>query len=74
MRRETSKRYFDSCNRLHRAINMFYEGLHDPDGDPVDDLERVASMALDVRSIMNIELDLTKELCREYSEHNERMP
>ena len=65
----TSRMYSDCCNRMHKSINDFYENIHTKHGEPKDNLEQIMMLTSDMRSFFNVELDLIKEICREYQEH-----
>lgn len=66
---KTSWMYSESCNRMHKAINDFYENIHTKRGEPKHSIEQVMMLTAEMRSFFSIELDLIKEICREYEEH-----
>jgi len=57
---ELSKIYGGACNRMHEAVTVLYEALHDYD--------RVS----EYRRWLLIEADLVREAVREYNEEVDR--
>jgi len=62
-----SKSYFQACERIHSAADMLYESLHDDEeGEPITDLSEVLIKIKNFRDWVNIEIDLVREVCKEY--------
>ena len=66
---DLSKSYFNACERMHQYVTAFYdEYMHTEDGEPISDIEQINRAILELRQAMNIELDLIRELSKEYNE------
>jgi len=65
---ELSERYFDAFDRMYYNLSEVIEMLHDEDGDPISDAEVVGDIVVTLRQYINLELDLIRELAREYSD------
>ena len=65
----TSRMYSDCCNRMHKSINDFYENIHTKHGEAKNSMDQIKMLTAEMRSFLSIELDLIKEICREYQEH-----
>jgi hypothetical protein len=61
-----SKTYFQACERIHDAADMLYESLHEDEGDAIAELDEVLKKIKDFRDWVNIEIDLVREICKEY--------
>ena len=62
-----SESYFQACERIHNAADMLYESLHDDeDGEAITDLSEVLIKIKNFRDWVNIEIDLVREVCKEY--------
>ena len=65
---ELSERYFEAFERMHHNLTEIIEILHDEDGDPIHDPEVVSDVVVTLRQYLNLEMDLVKELAKEYSD------
>lgn len=65
---QLSKTYGGACNRLHDAITLLYEALHDNKGEPHTDVGYVVDRVSEYRRWMLIEADLIREAVREHYE------
>jgi Mg2+ and Co2+ transporter CorA len=65
---ELSERYFDAFDRMYYNLSEVIEMLHDEDGDPISDAEVVGEIVVTLRQYINLELDLIRELAKEYSD------
>jgi len=65
---ELSERYFDAFDRMYYNLSEVIEMLHDEDGDPISDAEVVGDIVVTLRQYINLELDLIRELAKEYSD------
>tara|TARA_R100000005_G_C5001241_1_gene208324 strand:+ start:3987 stop:4208 length:222 start_codon:yes stop_codon:yes gene_type:complete len=63
---KVSETYFTACERIHDAADMLYESLHDEDGNAVNEFNEVLKKIKDFRDWVNIEIDLVREVCKEY--------
>ena len=63
---KVSETYFTACERIHDAADMLYESLHDEDGNAVKEFNEVLKKIKDFRDWVNIEIDLVREVCKEY--------
>ena len=66
---KVSETYFIACERIHDAADMLYESLHNDDGNAVTEFNEVLNKIKDFRDWVNIEIDLVREVCKEY-EHD----
>lgn len=65
---DLSKSYFNACERMHQYVTAFYdEYMHTEDGEPISDIDQINIAILELRQAMNIELDLIRELSKEYN-------
>lgn len=63
---ELSEQYCDACVRMRWYITAFYdEFMHDEDGEPIIDKDKINRAILNLRQAMNIELDLIREAAKE---------
>ena len=69
---ELSKVYGGACNRMHEAVTILYEALHDSEGNPHTDVEYVVDRVSEYRRWLLVEADLVREVVREYNEEIER--
>ena len=54
---------------MHQYVTAFYdEYMHTEDGEPISDIDQINRAILELRQAMNIELDLIRELSKEYNE------
>lgn len=67
-RGELSKIYGGACNRMHEAITILYEALHDHNGDPHTNTEYVIDRVSEYRRWLLVESDLLREAVREYND------
>ena len=66
---ELSQTYFDACIRMRFYVTSFYdEFLHNDEGEPINDTEGITKSILELRQAMNIEIDLIREVAKEYNE------
>jgi hypothetical protein len=63
---KVSETYFIACERIHSAADMLYESLHEDDGEALTELEDVLIQIKSFRDWVNIEIDLVREICKEY--------
>tara|TARA_R100001460_G_scaffold39206_2_gene73944 strand:- start:79 stop:315 length:237 start_codon:yes stop_codon:yes gene_type:complete len=69
---ELSKIYGGACNRMHEAVTVLYEALHDYEGHPHVNVEYVVDRVSEYRRWLLIEADLVREAVREYNEEVDR--
>jgi hypothetical protein len=63
---ELSEQYSNACVRIREHVTAFYdEFMHDNDGDPITDTDKINKAILELRQAMNIELDLVREAAKE---------
>ena len=62
-----SELYSDACALIQQAACDMYEDLHDEKGNPINDAEYVASMLVEYRKWLLIEIDLIRETAKEFS-------
>ena len=63
---ELSEQYCKACVRMREHITAFYdEFMHDEEGSPITDTDKINRAILDLRQAMNIELDLIREAAKE---------
>jgi hypothetical protein len=67
-KKELSERYFDAFDRMYYNLSEVIEMLHDEDGDPISDPEVVGDIVVTLRQYINLEMDLIRELAKEYSD------
>lgn len=67
---QLSKTYGGACNRLHDAITLLYEAIHDSKGNPHTDVGYVVDRVSEYRRWMLMEADLIREAVREYDEES----
>jgi len=67
-KKELSERYFDAFDRMYYNLSEVIEMLHDEDGDPISDAEVVGDIVVTLRQYITLELDLIRELAKEYSD------
>ena len=61
--------YCGACVRMREHVTAFYdEFMHDEEGEPITDKDKINRAILDLRQAMNIELDLIREAAKE--KHN----
>lgn len=66
---ELSQTYFDACIRMRFYVTSFCdEFLHNDEGEPINDTEGITKSILELRQAMNIEIDLIREVAKEYNE------
>ena len=66
---ELSEQYCWACIRMREYVTAFYdEFMHDEDGEPISDKDKINRAILELRQAMNIELDLIRESAKEYNE------
>lgn len=66
---ELSQAYFDACTRMRFYVTAFYdEFMHTDEGEPISDAEGITKAILELRQSMNIEIDLIREIAKEYNE------
>ena len=54
------------CVRMRQHITAYYdEFMHDEDGEPITDTDKINRAILELRQAMNIELDLIREAAKE---------
>ena len=63
---KVSETYFQACGRIHDAADMLYESLHEEEGEAVTEFNEVLKKIKDFRDWGNIEIDLVREVCKEY--------
>jgi len=64
-----SETYYSACERMHTYVTAFYdEFMHTEDGKPISDPEEIAKAIFSLRQSMNLEIDLVRELAKEYNE------
>ena len=63
---KVSETYFTACERIHDAADMLYESLHNDEGNAVTEFNEVLNKIKDFRDWVNIEIDLVREVCKEY--------
>jgi len=70
--KEVSIFYLEACDRIHNATSTLHEGLYNENGEDVlTEIEDVMSVIKDFRVWVNTELDLIKEISKEY-EHDKQ--
>ena len=63
---ELSWQYCGACVRMREHVTAFYdEFMHDEDGEPITDTDKINRAILELRQAMNIELDLIREAAKE---------
>jgi len=66
-----SETYYSACERMHTYVTAFYdEFMHTEDGEPISNPEEIAKAIFTLRQSMNLEIDLVRELAKEYNEAN----
>ena len=61
-----SETYYSACARMHEYVAAYYdEFMHDEDGEPITDTDKINRAILELRQAMNIELDLIREAAKE---------
>tara|TARA_R110002020_G_scaffold37355_3_gene112838 strand:- start:482 stop:709 length:228 start_codon:yes stop_codon:yes gene_type:complete len=66
-KKEASIFYMEACERIHHATSTLHESLYSEDGEDVlTEIEDVMSNIKDFRVWVNTELDLIKEISKEY--------
>ena len=64
-----SETYYNACERMHSYVSAFYdEFIHTEDGEPISNPEEIAKAIFTLRQSMNIEIDVVRELAKEYNE------
>ena len=64
---KVSETYFHACERIHDAADMLYESLHEEErGEAITEFNEVLKKIKDFRDCVNIEIDLVREVCKEY--------
>lgn len=64
---DVSEYYMGACKRIHLATSALYESLYNEDGDDVvTEIEDVMNSIKEFRAWANTELDLIKEISKEY--------
>ena len=54
---------------MHSYVAAFYdEFMHTEEGEPISNPEDIAKAILTLRQSMNIEIDLVREVAKEYNE------
>tara|TARA_R110000787_G_scaffold2583_4_gene10156 strand:+ start:3256 stop:3486 length:231 start_codon:yes stop_codon:yes gene_type:complete len=71
---KVSETYFIACERIHNAADMLYESLHEDDGEALTELEDVLIQIKSFRDWVNIEIDLVREICKEYENDEDDIP
>ena len=66
--------YCKACVRIHTAADMLYESLHEDDGEALTELEDVLIQIKSFRDWVNIEIDLVREICKEYEKDEDDIP
>lgn len=67
-KKDLSERYFSAFERMHYNLSEILEMLHDQGGDPLYDPELVSDIVVTLRQYLALEMDLIKELSKEYNE------
>lgn len=67
-RNDLSERYFEAFERMHHNLSEILEMLHDDNGDAIDDPDVVGDVVVTLRQYLNLEMDLIRELAKEYSD------
>jgi len=67
-RSDLSERYFEAFERMHHNLSEILEMLHDDHGDAIDDPDVVSDVVVTLRQYLNLEMDLIRELAKEYSD------
>jgi hypothetical protein len=67
-KKELSERYFSAFDRMYYNLSEVIEMLHDEDGDPISDPQIVGDVVVTLRQYINLEMDLIRELAKEYSD------
>tara|TARA_R100001198_G_C5210013_1_gene195755 strand:+ start:856 stop:1071 length:216 start_codon:yes stop_codon:yes gene_type:complete len=65
---ELSERYFDAFDRMYYNLSEVVEMLHDEEGDPISDPEIVGNIVTTLKQYIALEMDLIKELSKEYTD------
>lgn len=63
-----SELYFYSCEEIQKLTTHMYEAIHDPQGNPLDNPERVKDIISDYKFKVTQELMAIKEACLEHFE------
>jgi len=71
---DVSETYFKACERIHTAADMLYESLHEDEGEALTELEDVLIQIKSFRDWVNIEIDLVREICKEYESNENDIP
>ena len=70
-RSELSERYFEAFERMHYNLSEILEMLHDDNGDAINDPEIVSDVVVTLRQYLNLEMDLIKELSKEFTNQSQ---
>jgi|TARA_Y100000015_G_scaffold41006_1_gene46573 hypothetical protein len=65
-RSELSWMYHFACDRIHEVVDDLYEAIHNNQGYPQEDFEKVYQEVLESKSKIYQELDLIKTVIDEY--------
>ena len=64
-----SETYYSACARMHEYVAAYYdEFMHAEEGEPISNPEEINKAIFVLRQSMNIELDLIREVVKEYNE------
>jgi hypothetical protein len=63
-----SEGYFRGCNELHEIANRLYEAVHESNGEPIVDPERVAKITANAMREIRWNVDFVRDMAREYHE------
>ncbi len=70
-RSDLSERYFEAFERMHYNLSEILEMLHDDNGDAINDPETVSDIVVTLRQYLNLEMDLIKELSKEFTNQSQ---
>lgn len=70
-RSDLSERYFEAFERMHYNLSEILEMLHDDNGDAINDPEIVSDIVVTLRQYLNLEMDLIKELSKEFTNQSQ---
>ena len=64
-----SEMYYNACERMHRYVAAYYdESMHNESGEPISNIDDINKGVSELRQAMNIEIDLIREVSKEYNE------
>ena len=65
---ELSRQYSISCEEIQRTTTMLYEEIHNADGNPIKDWEKIIDKVNKYRQGIKAETDHIISTCQDYNE------